>query len=60
MKVKSLSHVRLSATPWTEAYQAPPSMDFPGKSIEVFPSSLNNLVETKSNDLPALKFSETF
>ena len=26
MKVKSLSHVRLSVTPWTAAYQAPPSM----------------------------------
>ena len=28
MKVKSLSHVRLFATPWTAAYQAPPSMGF--------------------------------
>ena len=28
MKVKSLSHVRLFATPWTVAYQAPPSMGF--------------------------------
>ena len=28
MKGKSLSHVRLLATPWTEAYQAPPSMGF--------------------------------
>ena len=27
-KVKSLSHARLSATPWTAAYQAPPSMGF--------------------------------
>ena len=26
MKVKSLSPVQLSATPWTAAYQAPPSM----------------------------------
>ena len=26
MKVKSLSRVRLLATPWTTAYQAPPSM----------------------------------
>ena len=26
--VKSLSHVRLFATPWTLAYQAPPSMEF--------------------------------
>ena len=28
MKVKSLSHVRLLATPWTAAYQAPPLMGF--------------------------------
>ena len=28
MKVKSLSRVRLLATPWTAAYQAPPSKGF--------------------------------
>ena len=28
MKVKSLSRARLLATPWTGAYQAPPSMGF--------------------------------
>ena len=28
MKVKSLSHVWLLATPWTAAYEAPPSMGF--------------------------------
>ena len=28
VKVKSLSHVWLFATPWTVAYQAPPSMGF--------------------------------
>ena len=28
MKVKSLSRVRPSATPWTAAHQAPPSMGF--------------------------------
>ena len=28
VKVKSLSHVRLFATPWTVAYQAPPFMEF--------------------------------
>ena len=31
MKVKSLSHVRLFATPWTVAHQAPPSMGFSRK-----------------------------
>ena len=41
VKVKSLSHVRLLATPWTAAYQAPPSMGGgkyscrPGKSTGV-------------------------
>ena len=29
VKVKSLGHVRLLATPWTAAHQAPPSMGFP-------------------------------
>ena len=28
MKVNLLSHVQLFATPWTVAYQAPPSMGF--------------------------------
>ena len=28
VEVKSLSRVRLFATPWTEAHQAPPSMGF--------------------------------
>ena len=28
VKVKALSRVRLFATPWTAAYQAPPSMGF--------------------------------
>ena len=28
VKVKSLSRVRPSATPWTAAFQAPPSMGF--------------------------------
>ena len=35
VKVKLLSRVRLLATPWTAAYQAPLSMDFPGKSTGV-------------------------
>ena len=34
-KVKSLGCVRLFATPWTVAYQSPPSMDFPGKNTGV-------------------------
>ena len=34
-KVKSLRHVRLFATPWTVAYQAPPSTGFSGKNTRV-------------------------
>ena len=37
-EVKSLSHVRLFATPWTVAYQAPPSMGF---SRQVYWSGLS-------------------
>ena len=29
VKGKSLSHVQLFMIPWTAAYQAPPSMEFP-------------------------------
>ena len=32
VQVKSLSRVRLLATPWTAAYQAPPSMRFPSQA----------------------------
>ena len=35
VKVNSLSRIQLLATPWTAAHQAPPSMDFPGKSTGV-------------------------
>ena len=35
VKVKSLSHVRLLATPWTTAHQALRPWDFPGKSTGV-------------------------
>ena len=35
VKVKSISHVWLLATPWTAAYQAPPPRDFSGKSTGV-------------------------
>ena len=35
VKMKSLSLVRLLATPWTAAHQAPPSMGFSGKSTGV-------------------------
>ena len=50
VKVKSLSRVRLFATPWTTAYQAPPPWDFPGKSTGVgchCPLWLNTIVKAK-------------
>ena len=46
VKVKLLSHVRLLATPWTAAYQAPPSMGFFRQeywSVVLLPS-LHNMV----------------
>ena len=47
MKVKSLSRVWLLATPWTVAYQAPPSMGFPRQedwSGVPLPSPINMLL----------------
>ena len=38
VKAKSLSHVRLLETPWTAAYQAPPSM---GSSRQEYWSGLS-------------------
>ena len=47
-KVKSLSHVRLFATPWTVAYQAPLSMGFPSKNTGVdFHSLLQEIFWTQ-------------
>ena len=46
MKVKLLSRVRPSATPWTAAHQAPPSMGFSRQeywSGVPFPSPIQDL-----------------
>ena len=51
VKVKSLSHVRLLATPWTAAYQAPRSMGFSRKeywSGEPLPSPTKVLMHVNS------------
>ena len=48
MKGKSLSCVRLFVTPGTAAYQAPPSMDFPGKSTGVGCHCLLQCMKVKS------------
>ena len=42
-KVKSLSHVQLFGTPWTAAYQAPPSMGF---SRQVYWSGLQPIFKS--------------
>ena len=44
VKVKSLSRVQLLESPWTAAYQAPLSMDFPGKSTGVGCHCLHNVI----------------
>ena len=46
MKVKSLSHVRLFATPWTVAYQAPPAVGFSKQGY------WNGLLFPSPGDLP--------
>ena len=57
VKVKSLSHVRLLATPWTVAYQAPPSRWIKTRILSIvplcssqpfFPSSRSALLSTLS------------
>ena len=54
-EVKSLSLVRLFATPWTVAYQAPPSMGFSRQEyLEIVPgkASTKKVVISFSRDLP--------
>ena len=54
MKVKLLSCVQLFATPWTTAYQAPPSMEFSRQecwSGVPLPSLMVQLVVLKVSDL---------
>ena len=55
MKVKSLSRVRLLATPWIAAYQAPPSMGFSRQeywSGVQLPSPIGILGEEKEKRAP--------
>ena len=43
VKVKSLSHVRLLATPWTAAYQGPPLMGFARQEYYPFHTTYENI-----------------
>ena len=59
MKVKSLSRVQLLATPWTSAYEAPPSMGFSRQeywSGVPLPSPFSNAIPIK---LPMAFFHRT-
>ena len=52
VKVKSLSRVRLFVTPWTVAYQAPPSMRFSRQeywSGLPFPSPMDHVLSELSS-----------
>ena len=50
VKVKSLSRVRLSATSWTAAYQAPPSMGFSRR--EYWSGVLDSVLKSRDITLP--------
>ena len=59
VKVKSLSHVQPSATPWTAAFQAPPSMGFSRQeywSGVPLPSLENHISYTKNAWYTALRW----
>ena len=49
VKVKSLSRIRLLATPWTAAYQVLRPWDFPGKSTGVGLYSTNVVAEVQKS-----------
>ena len=59
VRVKSLSRVRLLATPWTAAHQAPPSMGFSRQeywSGVPLPSLSHTTVTSKNENNPTLDF----
>ena len=59
VKVKSLSRVRLLATPWTAAYQAPLSMDSPGKNTGVGCRCLQPWAKSCYGTFPGAQFAST-
>ena len=50
VKVKSLSHVWLFATPWAAAYQAPPSMGFSHTHAEYRKMAEMNCLQGRNTD----------
>ena len=62
VKVKSLSRARLLATPWTAAYQAPPSMGFSRQeywSGVPLPSPINFIILSKTEQHPVYRHAHT-
>ena len=60
MKQKSLGHVRLFATPWTVACQAPLPYDSPGKNTGVgYLSLLQGILQTQGSNLGLLHCRQT-
>ena len=58
MKGKSLSRVRLLATPWTAAHQAPLSMGFSGTlRILYFIMHSEMFIDSKVAEVPSIQFS---
>ena len=55
VKVKSLSPVGLFATPWTAAYQAPPSMGFSRQELEWVAIILPTILKRKCTDTAFLR-----
>ena len=52
VKVKSLSRVRLLATPWTAAHQAPPSMGFSRQRVLEWGAIWQNYINEESEGGP--------
>ena len=61
VKVKSLSRVRLFVTPWTVAYQAPPSTGFSRQEYwSGLPFSFSNTGPLISKFMNEMKFKKYF
>ena len=60
VKVKSLSLVRLLVTPWTEAYQAPPSVGFSRQEYRSGVPLPSLIIKLSSQQLPVISFGISF
>ena len=53
VKVKSLSCVQLFATPWTAAYQVPPSMGFSSQEYSSLAEIISTKLDSKHTSFPS-------